>query len=404
MKPVGLALPPKITVVPAATLVTLTQPRLRAVLQTRPQVVIDAPTALHTTVTTVTAAKQALRIAPPSPVTVAGARLVLVPAANAARATTLARPGRTLRTFDLGVSGTISNLKNLTQAEADIVGKGVSLVAGATHVWDLPGDVNQQIVLTGNGGVRVAFLGRNGTPIQDTESIVQNTLTLVVPASTAMVAVTCLGSIPAGTANVPSGFGAISLTYAPPGTSPVVGWQVGNHAPQISGRALLTRGATLLLSTHYVPRRYKQKTSDVLAQISYAAADQVGTETRLPVQIDTVLVLLDQQNTDAAGAGDLAVGVDGATVQTPPLLVVGGTRTALLYAIIAHTANASAISVAVGSLTGWRVAGVAGLAGSAQTWAVRWNGKIPEQIVPEGPLTPGGSVTVQIVASKGGPQ
>jgi hypothetical protein len=184
----------------------------------------------------------------------------------------------------------------------------------------------------------------------------------------------------------------------------VVGWQVGNHAPQISGRALLTRGATLLLSTHYVPRRYKQKTSDVLAQISYAAADQVGTETRLPVQIDTVLVLLDQQNTDAAGADDLAVGIDGATVQTPPLLVVGGTRTALLYAITAHTANASTISVAVGSLTGWRVAGVAGLAGSAQTWAVRWNGKIPEQIVPEGPLTPGGSVTVQIVASKGGTQ
>ena len=404
MKPVGLALPPKIAVVAAATSVTLTQPRLRAVLQTRPQAVSDAPTALHTTVVTVTAAKQAFRMAPPLPVTVAGARLVLVPAANAARATTLARPGRTLRTFDFGVSGTISNLKNLTQAEADIVGKGVSLVAGATHVWDLPGDVDQRIVLTGNGGVRVAFLGRNGTPIQDTESVVQNTLTLVVPASTAMVAVTCLGSIPAGTANVASGFGAISLAYAPPGASPVVGWQVGNHAPQISGRALLTRGATLLLSTHYVPRRYKQKTSDVLAQISYAAADQVGTETRLPVQIDTVLVLLDQQNTDAAGADDLAVGIDGATVQTPPLLVVGGTRTALLYAITAHTANASTISVAVGSLTGWRVAGVAGLAGSAQTWAVRWNGKIPEQIVPEGPLTPGGSVTVQIVASKGGTQ
>ena len=166
----------------------------------------------------------------------------------------------------------------------------------------------------------------------------------------------------------------------------------------------MTRGATLLLSTHFVPRQNKQKSSDALTQISYAAADQVGTETRLPAQIDTVLVLLDQLSSDAASAVDLTVGIDGATVETPPLLVGGGSRTALLYAITARTTNAAAISIAVGSLAGWRLAGVAGLAGSAQTWAVRWNGKVPEQIVPEGPLTPDGSVNVQIVPSQGGRQ
>jgi hypothetical protein len=79
-------------------------------------------------------------------------------------------------------------------------------------------------------------------------------------------------------------------------------------------------------------------------------------------------------------------------------LVVGGTRTALLYAITGHTAGASAIAVAVGSLSGWRLAGVAGLTGAAQAWAVRWNGGIPEHIVPEGPLTPDGAIAVQITA------
>jgi hypothetical protein len=408
MKPVGLALPPQIAVVPTTISVLLEQPRLRAVLQTRPQVVSDAPSALHTSVANVAAAQLAPRMAPPSPLVVAGARLVRVPAANAPRATSLARPGRTLRSLNFGTSGSISSLKNLAQAEASVAANGVLVVAGATHIWDLPSTDNQLIVLMGNGAVRVAFLGRNGTPVQDTESFVLNRLALNVPANAAMVAVTCLGSvsIPAGVAAPPSGFGIISLAHAPQGKSPAVGWQVGNHAPQISGRALLTRGATLLLSTHYVPRHNRQKTSDALAQISYAVADQVGSETRLPVAIDTVLILLDQQNADAAGAGDLAVGITGATVQTPPLLVVGGTRTALLYDLTAHTDNAVAISVAVGSLNGWRLAGVAGLQGSAQSWAVRWNGAIPEQIVPEGPLTPDGSVnvliTVQLVPSTGG--
>jgi hypothetical protein len=400
MKPVGLALPPQITAVAPQTSVFLEQPRLRAVLQMRPQVTSDAPFVLHTTVNTVAAAKQAQRVAAPSPTVVAGARLVRVPAANAPRATALARPGRTLRSFDFGVSGNISSLRNLAQAHSDVLGNGVSLVSGATHVWDLPAGTHQQIVLTGNGAVRVAFLGRNGTPLQDSETIVQNRLALIVPATAAMVAITCLGSIsiPAGVAMLISGFGAISLTHAPQGKTPVVGWQIGNHAPQISGRALLARGATLLLSTHFVPRHNKQKTTDAMTQISYAVADQVGSETRLPVGIDTVLVLLDKQNNDAAAAGDLAVGVTGATVQTPPLLVVGGTRTALLYAITGHTAGASAIAVAVGSLSGWRLAGVAGLTGAAQAWAVRWNGGIPEHIVPEGPLTPDGAIAVQITA------
>ena len=156
--------------------------------------------------------------------------------------------------------------------------------------------------------------------------------------------------------------------------------------------------------THYVARQGKQKTSDTLAQISYALADQVGTETRLPTQIDTILVLLDQGDGDAANAGDLTIGVTGATIQTPPLIVSGGSRVALLYSISAHDAKAENISVAVGSISGFQVAGIAGLSGSAQSWAVRANGKIPEQIVPDGPLTPDGAVIVQIQTPQGGTQ
>ncbi|HYK35314.1 DUF6603 domain-containing protein [Alloacidobacterium sp.] len=402
MKPVGLNLPPKITVVPDAVSVLLGQPRLRAVLQTRAQAVSDAPLSLKTTVRSVAAANQAVRMSAPALNVVAGARLQRVPAANAPRVTSIARPGRTLRSFDFGSVGNVSGFKNFTQAEADVIAKGVSLVAGATHLWDIPGG-SEQVVVSGSGAVRIAFLGRNGAPLVDSESIMNGQLVVNVPAKSAMAAITCLGSVPANAANA-SGFGAVSLAYAPQGKTPVVGWQIGNHAPQISGRALLTRGSSLLLSTHFVPTHGKQKTSDALAQISYALADQIGSETRLPTEIETLMVLLDQQNADAAGAGDLAVGITGATVQTPPLIVAGGARTALLYDIAARDDKVVTISVAVGSLQGWALAGVAGMQGSAQSWAVRWNGKVPEQIVPDGALTPDGALIVRIVQSQGGPQ
>lgn len=400
MKPVGLDLPPKITAIPNAVSVLLEQPRLRAVLQARAQAVSDAPVSLKTTVTGIASAQQALRMSAPVMDVVAGSRLLRVPAANAPRATRISRMGRNLRSFDFGSAGNISQLKNFTQAETDVITKGVSLASGATHVWDLPGD-GEQIIISGNGAVRITFLARNAMPLVDTENIVNGELTMNVPAQAAMVAIECLGAIPANTP-ISAGFGAVSIAYAPQGKIPAVGWQIGNHAPQIGGRALLTRGSSLLLSTHSVPNRSKQKTSDAFAQISYAQANQVGSETRLPKQINTLLVLLDQKNADAASAGDLVIGVTGATVQTPPVIVTGGVRTALLYDITGQDEKAANISVAVGSLQGWALAGIAGLQGNAQSWAVRWNGKIPEQIVPDGALTPNGTVTVRITQSQGG--
>jgi hypothetical protein len=47
------------------------------------------------------------------------------------------------------------------------------------------------------------------------------------------------------------------------------------------------------------------------------------------------------------------------------------------------------------------VAGVIGLAGRAIEWANRWHGNVPEDMAPVGPLTPHGSVRIQLVRSKG---
>lgn len=135
MKPVGLNLPPKIAVIPDAVSVLLEQPRLRAVLQMRATAISDAPISIKTTVATLAVAKQALRMSAPVIDTVAGARLHRVPAANAPRSTSIARPGKTLRSFDFGFAGNISGLNNFIQAEADVISKGVSLVAGATYTY-----------------------------------------------------------------------------------------------------------------------------------------------------------------------------------------------------------------------------------------------------------------------------
>ena len=66
------------------------------------------------------------------------------------------------------------------------------------------------------------------------------------------------------------------------------------------------------------------------------------------------------------------------------------------------TAGADHISVAAASASGWRFAGVVGLAGKAQEWGVRFNGTIPQKVVPDGPLTPDGSITVRLLPIPGG--
>lgn len=74
----------------------------------------------------------------------------------------------------------------------------------------------------------------------------------------------------------------------------------------------------------------------------------------------------------------------------------------LLYDVTQVTAT-DHIVVGVASRSASRLSGIIGLSGHAQEWAVLWNGAIPEHIVPDGPLTPDGSVTVTLTAATTAP-
>jgi hypothetical protein len=139
-----------------------------------------------------------------------------------------------------------------------------------------------------------------------------------------------------------------------------------------------------------------------MVRVGDALATQSAVETWLPTSIGVVMILLDQQDPSAAADGDLALAVDGATLNSTPIRILGGRRRALLYDVQQVKAGAAHITIGAASVAGWRFAGVIGLSGKAQEWGVRFNGKIPEQIVPDGPLTPDGSVNVRLVAVSGG--
>jgi hypothetical protein len=129
--------------------------------------------------------------------------------------------------------------------------------------------------------------------------------------------------------------------------------------------------------------------------------EETAVETSLPVQTAVVMVLLDRQDATAAQQGDFAIGCTGATLVTPPLAVAGGARRALLYQVSQLAEGASSITISTASAAGWRVSGVVGLPGRAQEWAVSANGGVPEHLVPEGPLTPDGEVTIAFLTTTG---
>jgi len=139
-----------------------------------------------------------------------------------------------------------------------------------------------------------------------------------------------------------------------------------------------------------------------MIRISDALTSQTGAETWLPVAVSVVMILLDQMDPIAADAGDLGIACNGATLATPPISGTGGRRRALLYDVTTRDAGATRISIAVASKTGWALAGVIGLPGRASEWAARLDGTVPPNLVPDGPLTPSGQITVQLTAGTGG--
>lgn len=400
MQPVGLPKPPVVARIGDVLPVAMREPRLRAVLQARPQIAADAPVAQRTSVLKV--AKQGVpRMAAPTFDTM-GSRLQRIPAPTAARPTALARSARTLRSPELGWPSGTAHLNAIQEAAASFQGAGIELPAGTTHVWDIPFGEQRELSIGGDSAYRVTLLTRGGSPISDREYWSAKDSTIALPARCAMVAVMCLGK--PGVAEVPAGFGAVSSLTAPAGRLAASGWQVDNLSPQVGATTVLGRGACLTLPQAHTPTRSRQKLSQAMVRLFEAITDQVGAETWLPPTIGVVMILLDQDDATAAGDGDLSLAVQGAALVSPPLRVLGGKRKALLYNVTGVKADTDHLTVGVASKAGWRVAGVAGLPGHAQEWAVRWNGQIPEQIVSDGPLTPDGSVTVRFTAAAGAPR
>jgi len=411
MKPVGLALPPVINRVVPLKPVPLLAFRLRAVFQTRPLSAADAPPAFRTTVRFLTpnaapaaavgaaAAPVIGRFTPPVPAPLPGARLTYLRETAAPRPTSLARSGRTLRSPELGWSAGAAHVQAFQSAEASIGSNGVPIPAGTIHIWEFPSS-NNTITVAGTAGVRLTFLSQSGRVIADLEESGNASSSFTSPAGSAAAVITCLGNT---TSVVNGGMGAVTLLAASPNRKPVVGWQAGNMMAQINSNTFLARGSIVTLAQPNLVQKNKQVTAQGMLRLSQAVLDQPGVETRLPTSIGVVGLMLDQQDPTAAGEGDLAIAIDGATLATPPVRVVGGARKILLYDVTHVTAN-DHIVIGVASRSASRLSGIIGLSGHAQEWAALWNGAIPEHIVPDGPLTPDGSVTVTIIAAASAPK
>lgn len=403
MKPPALPAPPIINRPPVILPVALEKPRLRAVLRGVPQVVSDAPTALRTTVSTVKAAAGVPRMAAPL-ANALGSSLLRVKSANAPAPTRISKPGHTLRTPQLGWTSGKGHQQEMADALSSFQGNGLAIPAGTTHIWDVPAGSQEELIVTGDSAFRVTFLTRGGSVLGDAEyppapPSADLRTTIPLPAKCGMVSIECLGKLPAGTIRVTPAFAAVAFTAAPAGRQTVAGWQAGNLLPQVGPTTILGRGACLMLPQTHIPLRNRQAISQTMVRVSDAVASQVGTETWLPLTIGVVMILLDLQDASAGADGDLAVSCKGAVLSSAPIRILGGRRRALLYDVSEADAKAGHITVGVASAKGWRLSGVVGMSGRAQEWATALHGKVPEHIVPDGPLTPDGSTSVRMVAN-----
>jgi len=397
MKAVGLDPPPAIKRVGTVSPVLLDSLRLRAVLQGRPVPTQDAPPRLRTTVSRIEAAKAAVRMTPPKLDTIPGAKLHIVRAVNAPRPTALARSSRTLRSVETGWSLGKAHRGQFEMAEKSISGDGVTIPAGTTHVWDLPAAAGQAIRIAGKGAARITFLSRAGYVLSDLEAQAAD-FSIPVPATAAMVVVTCLGNPPtaAVAASAVSKPGRGAVTFAAGNRNAIVGWQTGNLVPQISSTTLLGRGSVITLRQAAQTNKRQLAAAQAMVRLSEALVDQPGVETWLPVGVGVVALILDIVDASATQDGDLAIAATGATLSTQLVRVAGGNRKMLFYDVLSRDPNATYLSVSAASRDGLRVAGVVGLSGRAQEWGVRLNGRVPEHWVSDGPLTPDGQIVVSI--------
>jgi len=279
----------------------------------------------------------------------------------------------------------------LDAAAASLLASGVTLAGGAAHVWELAQSTGVFSV-AGQGAFRVVFSDRGGAIVSDQEYASGGEIP--VPPTAALAIFESLGNLPAGVTAPASGFGAITATFAPPNQQIAVGWQGASTLFQLGPTRLLARGASLRLPRATASQQLRQKVSSGAILASDALNGQVAVETQLPTSITTVILLLDLVDANAAPSGDLAIAVDGGTLSVPPSRVATANRRILFYDVGSVAKGATSIVVSIASQSAWSVAGVIGVRGHAVEWAAQLADGIATQFVPDGPLTPDGSLTV----------
>jgi hypothetical protein len=285
----------------------------------------------------------------------------------------------------------------IAAAEVALAQTGAQIAAGVTQVWDLPAGVGRTVVLVGSlTAARVTSLSAGGQVLADVEALATDRgVTVAVPDAAAMVAIGCLGLVVQGATVGSPSQGAVTQLVAPAGATVATGWQVGDLLTQLGPSTLLGRGAVVRCAAPLRAVRGGQQTAQAMTPAADVAASQQAVETWLPAATEVVALLLDRLDPQAPEA-DLAVAATGSQLLTPPRRVADGNRVVVLYDIGARDPKAAHLSVSVSSQAAWRLHGVAGLPGRAAEWEQRLQGNLARVLVPDGPLSAGGAVTVEL--------
>lgn len=402
MEPVAQSAPAQRTVPAPVDPVALARPRLKAVMQAAPRATENAAPRLRTSVgaaqqkaalATVVAGRDLVRRT-----VVAGARLEFVARAEAPRPTRFARGVASLRSGELGAGVGGARARAFTQAEARALGDGALLRAGVTHLWDVPMD-QTSLVVEGDQALRITFLSRGGGVIDDRE-YGGGSVKLALPANCAMVAVSGLGrlGIAADGWKVPPAPGAVTAFAAPAGREPATGWQSSDQGLQVSANTLLVRGAVVRVSQPADNTAHRQNLPLGTLPMGTAVPALAGVETRLPAHVRVVAVMLDALTARLPGDDDLQLAVRDARLVALPVRAGGGQRAVLLFDVSADPEALKAgrpITVVAGAVDDVRISGVVGLSGTAREWGEKLNGSLPEDWVPDEPLTPDGQTRVR---------
>jgi large repetitive protein len=383
--------------------VQLAAPRLRAVMQSRLAATEQQAVTLRTTVTLSKRdaavpridARRDLR----REVKLTGAQLRFAPRVGAPSPTRFPNTSRSLRSPQVGASVGRRHRQQFYQLEKLVNSEGALLRAGVSQVWDVPRG-GYQLQLDGDQAVRVTLLSRGGSVLEDREYGSARDLSIVLPENAAAVAISGLGQLMANGEGwkVPPSVGAVTAFAAPAGRYAATGWQSSDQVLQVGDTTLLARGSVLRLSDRALSRRTGEKSPHGVLTMS-VAAEAGSIETTLPAATRVVAITLDARIARLPNDADLELVVRGAKLASDPVRAGSGLRAIYLFDVIAEPQKEKdppALEIGVVTSDDVRLTGVVGLGGTALAWGERLNGTVPDDWVPDGPLTAGGQTRIRL--------